>query len=733
MLEYISVAEAAKKFDISERRVQVLCEQGRLNGAKQISGVWIIPELAQKPVDARSKESNSVQLSLFDFSSNNAEDIINLEELCKMLSISIATGHNWVRLGKIKPLDRSKQNFIFSKKETEAFLENIKDSNATLLKSRRNKKQIKGNILYSDYVCNSRIINNVSKLLKAIPEEIEIDEQHIRLVLANIALQFTMDSCSAQHPGNKVPIEEFLFHRNNINIPQCLIDDIIESVDDPCKIIAGIKDALKINFEWSSTDDVLGLVYMSLRGLGSRKLSGAYYTPSIIVERLITSIKCDKDLSQSICLDPCCGSGNFLLKYADVVNSPKNVYGQDNDALAVMLARLNFAVKYKISDIGFLYTHFTVGDSLIDLPKRTYDIILGNPPWGYEFSENTLRSLYQRYRTASVKTVDSYDLFVERGLSLLPQGGLLAFVLPEAMLNVRSHKLTRELLIREGSFSFISYIGNAFPGVQCPSICLGVYKGTGHTDTIRVYDGGKDFLTSASQQFTANSINFRSSNEEQACLEAIRRRHGKAYLKGNAVFALGIVTGNNKELVLNSKTEESEMILKGSDIKRFFWASSGNYINFTPKKFQQVAPIEYYRAPEKLLYRFICDGPVFAYDDKQTLSLNSCNILIPRIEGLSIKYVLAVLNSRVVDFFCRKSFNSVKLLRSHIEEIPIPIPNSYQQSQIVSEIDNLLLRKTSVSLVYDKIDSMVMEMFDLSPDQKSIILLSCKDRNLFLD
>ncbi len=61
MLEYISVAEAAKKFDISERRVQVLCEQGRLKGAKQISGVWIIPRIAQKPADARSKESGTTE------------------------------------------------------------------------------------------------------------------------------------------------------------------------------------------------------------------------------------------------------------------------------------------------------------------------------------------------------------------------------------------------------------------------------------------------------------------------------------------------------------------------------------------------------------------------------------------------------------------------------------------------------------------------------------------------
>ena len=52
---YISVSDAAKKFGVSKRRVQTLCEQGRIKDASRISGVWLIPENAQKPVDARKR------------------------------------------------------------------------------------------------------------------------------------------------------------------------------------------------------------------------------------------------------------------------------------------------------------------------------------------------------------------------------------------------------------------------------------------------------------------------------------------------------------------------------------------------------------------------------------------------------------------------------------------------------------------------------------------------------
>ena len=55
MLEYISAPEAAKKWGISERRVQKLCEEKRIDGAMKFSRIWVIPKDAQKPIDARFK------------------------------------------------------------------------------------------------------------------------------------------------------------------------------------------------------------------------------------------------------------------------------------------------------------------------------------------------------------------------------------------------------------------------------------------------------------------------------------------------------------------------------------------------------------------------------------------------------------------------------------------------------------------------------------------------------
>ena len=56
MLEYISAPEAAKKWGISERRVQKLCEDNRIPGISKIGYMWLIPKDAKKPADRRRKE-----------------------------------------------------------------------------------------------------------------------------------------------------------------------------------------------------------------------------------------------------------------------------------------------------------------------------------------------------------------------------------------------------------------------------------------------------------------------------------------------------------------------------------------------------------------------------------------------------------------------------------------------------------------------------------------------------
>ena len=55
MFDYMTVQEAAKQWELSERRVQKLCEGDRIEGVIRLSRVWLIPKDAKKPADGRYK------------------------------------------------------------------------------------------------------------------------------------------------------------------------------------------------------------------------------------------------------------------------------------------------------------------------------------------------------------------------------------------------------------------------------------------------------------------------------------------------------------------------------------------------------------------------------------------------------------------------------------------------------------------------------------------------------
>ena len=55
---YITVQEAANKWGITSRQVQILCKESRITGATRMSRIWIIPEDADKPTRNKVKSTD---------------------------------------------------------------------------------------------------------------------------------------------------------------------------------------------------------------------------------------------------------------------------------------------------------------------------------------------------------------------------------------------------------------------------------------------------------------------------------------------------------------------------------------------------------------------------------------------------------------------------------------------------------------------------------------------------
>lgn len=466
--------------------------------------------------------------------------------------------------------------------------------------------------------------------------------------------------------------------------------------------------------------DILGFIYQSLLYEGTKSQNGSYYTPENIVDGIIK----DYVKKDSKVLDPCCGTGQFLLAFAHVIDNPKNIYGVDIDQTAVRIARLNLLIKYKnqnfVPNIVCKNTLLEIGNYDLftqnDGNMKDFDVIATNPPWGVHFPQADSERL--KISFPEITSFESFSYFLKKSISLLRKNGILSFILPESILNIKTHKDIREIILENTKIKRVSYLKRVFKNVFTPVIRLDLEKGEQADGSIQICKENNTYTTEQNR-WRANQNFIFDIHTNGFDAEIIKKIYYIAHttLEGKADWALGIVTGNNAQHIIGEEKEGFEGVYKGKDVEMFALGKPSTYIQFTPEKFQQVAPVEKYRAKEKLIYRFISKNLIFAYDDRQRLTLNSANIVIPKIPNYPIKVIAALFNSSLYQFIFQKKFSSIKVLRSHIEQMPLPLWGSDIFDEITKLVDGLIKKQST----YETLNNYIMSTYALSPEEINCI------------
>ena len=663
------------------------------------------------------------------------KDEVALKDFCTQLSISQATGKNWIKLGKVET--KKKNNIIYF---DQRYIDKLKkeissDANKTL-KNRRNKKFVSGNNYYKAYVGDgSKNLKNVERIIEYIKtNDVIITNTLIRCIINEYAIQSFFQKLNS---GKKISNAYYKFLDKKIDIKKYTNIFIISDKEkkEHLKIIKDNPDIFLNQFELEIEKDIMGLIYISLKNIGNRKATGTYYTPEKIVENLNNKLFEKEKINEKKILDPCCGTGNFLLKLPKEIVF-NQIYAMDIDKESVYITRLNVAIKYSIDNKKELDSHIVVCDFLKVNVSKKYDFIIGNPPWGYDFSADEKEYMTKNYYSAYGNNIESFDLFIEKSKSLLNENGYISFVVPEALLNVKSHNRIREIILNNFDIKYLEYLGDAFDGVQCPSIII-ILKLTNRkisTKNLEIKNNKANFKIKTEREVTPDYFSFIMNDYEYKIIKQIDALAEKFFLKNNAIFALGIVTGNNSKYISSKKTDGKEMIIRGKDIYKYRYKEAEEYIDFKPTQFQQVAPVEYYRATPKLFYRFISNKLVFAYVDKRVLSLNSGNILIPTIKGVNIKYILAILNSLVIQFYFDKKFRSIKILRSHIESIPIPVITKENEKMIINKVDKLIGAESNkeIERIYESLNNEIANLYKITKEDYKYIKEQYEKEETFL-
>ena len=453
-------------------------------------------------------------------------------------------------------------------------------------------------------------------------------------------------------------------------------------------------------------DDWIGFVYHSLTAEGSRILKGLYYTKPVIVNEMLSDIRM---LNGEKFLDPCCGSGIFLMKVQHA--EMEQLYGIDNDPLAVMIAKANLMVKFNESSV---YPQIYQMDFLLHaataLGDLRFDYIVTNPPWGTEKGK--------LHESDIVQSKEKASLFFTESFKFLNQNGILHFLMPSSLMKIKVHADLRRFVTQETKIEAIKCYRERFKGVFTDFISLKVSK--------KAVDGKQSYVVYGAnnevsrKEFVLGSDDFCAipmlNDHEEAILDkAERMRHDDL---SHSQWALGIITGNNARVLKERMRQGLEPIFTGKDISKYGLKKASRYIKYNRADFQQCAQDEFYRAKEKLVYKFVSGSLCFTYDDKQRLFLNSANILIPQVEGMSIKTVLAFLNSALFNFVYTKRFNDLKILKGNLSTLPFPKISSEQDKEFTALVDQAL---SGEGKAQDKIDELIFDLYELNAEEIDLI------------
>lgn len=98
--------------------------------------------------------------------------------------------------------------------------------------------------------------------------------------------------------------------------------------------------------------------------------------------------------------------------------------------------------------------------------------------------------------------------------------------------------------------------------------------------------------------------------------------------------------------------------------------------------------------------------------------LNSANILIPHVDGMSVKTVMAFLNSEVMQYYYSSLFGDVKVLKSNLLELPFPLMTKSLDNKIVKLVDKVVSGDFSA---IQRIQNIIYNVYGLTPSQRRYI------------
>jgi len=556
-----------------------------------------------------------------------------------------------------------------------------------------------------------------------------------------------------------------------------------------------------------------------------RKEQGIYYTPSYIVDYIVKNAlgpvldncRSIADIKRVKVLDPACGSGSFLIKASQLIFEKykkmgftgeedllkiqileENIYGVDLDQQAVEITRLNLLINALTDRMKFPYlTNIKNGNSLVsgtdeELQKYFgknfrdkkpfnwqeefsevfrqggFDVVIGNPPYiftrGGGFEEDEKKYYYESYKLQKYQ-LNTFSLFIERGINLLKGGGEFGYIVPNNWLTINSFAFLREYLLKNTADLKIINADESVFSQASVDTCILIFKKGSPTDIKlgEIKDSAVlDLNTYKIKDFLKDEFVIRIPKTKQRKDSILNKFQNCFLLEEITTVKSGFVAyevgkGNptqteemKKNRIYHSiKKEGAEWhkYLDGKDVKRYLIDWSGQWVKYG-KCLAAPRFADLYTKP-RILVRQIPSPLPYAInasivEEKMLMNDRNSMIVLDVKDEFNMKYILGVINSRLISYwfakafdkFQRKIFPQFKI--NELEKFPIYKANPSQQKVIIKLVDKIMdlsieLKKitensekwksikSEIEKIDRKIDENIYSIYDLTKDEIKVL------------
>jgi hypothetical protein len=372
-----------------------------------------------------------------------------------------------------------------------------------------------------------------------------------------------------------------------------------------------------------------------------------------------------------------------------------------------------------------------------------FDVVIGNPPYivakggrytGAEMEKEVIDFLKANFQTAS-QQINTYILFIELTNSLINSTGLCCLIVPNTFLANEYSAELRKFLITNFYVRELNNVGIVFSEANVETAIIGYGK-------IPVE---QTLVKHKSEEYFIKLNEITSYTEDNKFLILLHENHAAIIKKLNqnpklSTFAKvwrGLTTGNDAEFISKNRENETyKPLITGSEIERYGPLEAKKFVAYLPQELDRARDERIFLLKEKLISKFVGTKLCFTYDNQQFYVLNSACITELINTKISLKYLLALLNSSLLNFYFSNVFTDYRdtfpIMKSgNIEDLPIKIVDKNRQNEIEILVDKILINKQNseksqktkiyITDLEQRIDKFIYELYEITEEEIKII------------